>query len=414
MATRKPRRNEWRQKNGKWTRSLGERGLRVRLFQITKGGAFYRDVWLPGCGKNRRSIGTVDRAEADRIGRDLLAELLRGGNVVTEGPLTLRDLWERYRWEALQFLDNHAVSKANDANHAEVLLSFFGKECDVRGLGESDITAFAAARRAGGLILASGRMTREVGVRSVEVELRLLRMMLRWATTVRIQKGRRLLDRNPLDGIRGVREDNPRRPVASWERFTETRKAIRELVAGAETVQSHQRWLKLELALVLAEGTGRRLGSIRQLRWEDVDFTAGTIRWQAAADKKRRESVIPVPEALLAELRSFRVRLGGSFGGLMFPSEKDREVSIRRDVFDKWLRKAEAHAGLVSLEGGLWHPYRRAWATTRKHLPVTDVAQAGGWRDITTLLRCYTQADNDTILAVMSDPKKLRDKAVSA
>ena len=31
------------------------------------------------------------------------------------------------------------------------------------------------------------------------------------------------------------------------------------------------------------------------------------------------------------------------------------------------------------LDGGLWHPYRRAWAISRKHLPTVDVAAAGGW-----------------------------------
>jgi integrase len=381
---------------------------------MTKGGTFYRDVWVPGHGKNRRSIGTSDRSKAEKIGRELLAELLRDGAVSADAPLALGDLWERYRSEALQFLDNHPTSKANDTNHAEVLLSFFGEQCDVRGLGESDASAFAAARRAGGLQLRSGRVTEPVGARSVEVELRLLRMMLRWATTVRIHKGVRLLDRNPLDGIRHIREENPRRPVASWDRFTATRKAIQELADAATSASRRQQWVKLELALVLAESTGRRLGSIRQLHWTDIDFTAGTIRWSAAADKKGREAVIAVPTTLLNELRSFRTSLGGAFGGLMFPSEKNREVSTRRDVFDKWLRKAEEHAGLAPLDGGLWHPYRRTWATVRKHLPVTDVAQAGGWKDITTLLRCYTQADNETILTVMSEPKKLRDNAVSA
>jgi len=34
-------------------------------------------------------------------------------------------------------------------------------------------------------------------------------------------------------------------------------------------------------------------------------------------------------------------------------------------------------------------------------------------RDVTTLLRCYTQADYDTILAVMSEPRKVMEKAVS-
>lgn len=33
-------------------------------------------------------------------------------------------------------------------------------------------------------------------------------------------------------------------------------------------------------------------------------------------------------------------------------------------------------------------------------MPVSDVAAVGGWKDIATLLTCYTQADADTMLAV--------------
>ncbi len=48
------------------------------------------------------------------------------------------------------------------------------------------------------------------------------------------------------------------------------------------------------------------------------------------------------------------------------------------------------------LAGGLWHPYRRKWATERKHLSLKDVAAAGGWRDVETLLTCYQQPDQDS------------------
>jgi hypothetical protein len=44
---------------------------------------------------------------------------------------------------------------------------------------------------------------------------------------------------------------------------------------------------------------------------------------------------------------------------------------------------------------------RRKWATDRKHYPVVDVAAAGGWRDIRTLLTCYQQPDPDTMRAVV-------------
>jgi len=80
-----------------------------------------------------------------------------------------------------------------------------------------------------------------------------------------------------------------------------------------------------------------------------------------------------------------------------------------RHLFDKWLTVAEQRAGLEKLHGGLWHPYRRKWATERKHLPLKDVAAVGGWTDTETLLTCYQQADPTTMLAVMSEPTKVRE-----
>ena len=46
---------------------------------------------------------------------------------------------------------------------------------------------------------------------------------------------------------------------------------------------------------------------------------------------------------------------------------------------------AARSAELPKLRGGVWHPYRRLWATERKHLPDLDVAAAGGWRDTRAL-----------------------------
>ena len=75
--------------------------------------------------------------------------------------------------------------------------------------------------------------------------------------------------------------------------------------------------------------------------------------------------------------------------------------------------RAEKDAKLTKLVGGLWHPYRRAWATARKHLPLTDVAAAGGGRDTETLLTCYQQPDTQTLLAVMAEERKVREIHIS-
>ena len=61
------------------------------------------------------------------------------------------------------------------------------------------------------------------------------------------------------------------------------------------------------------------------------------------------------------------------------------------------------------LEQGCWHPYRRMWATARKHLPIQDVAQAGGWKNHAVLATLYQQADPETIYRVVSEPAELRE-----
>jgi len=188
---------------------------------------------------------------------------------------------------------------------------------------------------------------------------------------------------------------------------------MQALGASPESETERIRWTRIELALVLAEATGRRLGSIRQLRWEDIDFQRANIRWRAEADKKRKEWVVPIPPGLLRELKRFRRKLGAIVGWL-FAAERNPDQPMDRHLFDKWLSVAESAAKLPKLEGGLWHPYRRKWATERKGHSLKDVAAAGGWLDTETLLKCYQQPDNETLLAVMSEERKLREVASGA
>jgi len=68
---------------------------------------------------------------------------------------------------------------------------------------------------------------------------------------------------------------------------------------------------------------------------------------------------------------------------------------------------------IPKLDGGLWHAYRRKWAIERKHLPLKDVAAAGGWKDVNTLLEVYQQADEESVLAVTSETRKLRERGVA-
>ena len=410
----------WRDVNGRWVRTLGGYGARIRLFQKRPGGTLFRDVWIPKVGIDRKALGTTERDVAEQLGNELLAALLTQGKTRAQGGLTLVDLWTRFSRECVEWRDNAMSTRRDDERRALVLLAHFGDDCDVRSLTPNDVAVFAAQRRAGGIQFVDRRgeetTTRAVRSRAVECDVKLLRAMLRWATTVRVHRGaRRLLDANPLDGLKLEREKNPRRPVATWERFEKTRVAIGELRDAEEQGDDRLRWVLLDLALVIVEATGRRIGSVRQLEWPDLDLTSARIRWRAAADKKRKEWWTPITPLLVDEVKRARAAIAelaglqAVNGGPVFFATTDHSRSVDRDTLNSWLEKAEKRAKLERLEGGLWHPYRRKWATERKHHPLKDVAAAGGWKDVNTLLTCYTAADDETVLAVMAEPRKVRD-----
>lgn len=75
----------------------------------------------------------------------------------------------------------------------------------------------------------------------------------------------------------------------------------------------------------------------------------------------------------------------------------------------RWLLEAEKLAKLPKQRGASFHAYRRAWATARKHLPLADVAAAGGWKGTEALQRCYLHADEQTMLTVVLSGAQLRE-----
>jgi integrase len=187
----------------------------------------------------------------------------------------------------------------------------------------------------------------------------------------------------------------------------ETSPTIAIVMASAKADEKRPvRWIRIELALVLAEATGRRIGAIRQLRWEDIDYTKPAITWRADADKMGVLWTIDLQTPLVAELRHFLARLRG-VGGWVFPAARLPDQTMDRWVMVRWLLEAERDAKLPKLVGGVWHPYRRKWAMERKHWPIRDVAAVGGWKNVRSLLECYAQADRDTMRAVVNEPRKL-------
>ena len=67
----------------------------------------------------------------------------------------------------------------------------------------------------------------------------------------------------------------------------------------------------------------------------------------------------------------------------------------------------------TSLRGERLAPGRFLLHPQRKHLPITDVAAAGGWKDTETLLTCYQQAETQTLLAVMAEERKVHEDHIA-
>lgn len=173
-------------------------------------------------------------------------------------------------------------------------------------------------------------------------------------------------------------------------------------------VRSH-----LSELLDIVNGTGRRISAVCALRFGDLRMERtksapfAAICWPADTDKTKRETLVPISGNVRAALDRVLHERPGIGQAPLFPAPGDTTVPMSRHLADKWLREGERMAGLEPLRGGLRHPYRRKWATERKHLPDKDVAASGGWKSTLTL-KLYQQPDEATMLHVVLGGGELR------
>ncbi len=375
-----------------WSKSIGERGHRVRLYEARPGGPIMRSIWVKG-KEDRKSLGHRDRELATREAYELLSDLAMTERAAAEESLTLGMLQDLYLASPQHRAKKERTQK-HDERKLKRVVAFLGPSRNVASLSDSDVQRFTIARRAADKQLEHVVAERVVNDRTVEADLKLLIGSLNWALRERTGTGQRLLRENPLFGVRLPKEQNPQRPVMSHDIYQK----LAEVATKVHPL--------LELALIVAEGTGRRLSAWRNLRWDAVDLQAGTIRWRAEFDKSGYEQVVPMSEAVSKALREARKAQAAIGGSPVFPAPQDPTKPCDRYLLDRWLRRAFEKAEVTPLKGGLWHSLRRKWATERKGYPVKDVAAAGGWRDEGTILKSYQQVDPETVKQVVLHPTR--------
>ena len=233
--------------------------------------------------------------------------------------------------------------------------------------------------------LAEEAKQQNVRGRQLQYDCKFLLAVLNWATTVTDAYGRSLLERNPLKGLEVPREESPVRPQLDDADY-------RALLTVAGSMHP-----QFQLALVLGHETGHRLGSIRMLRWSDIDLKHHRIRWRAENDKIEFEHVTRLTGEAVAALESARTCEAGIGDAWVFPAQKNPARPTDRHRFRRWWDAAIEEAKLSPLAGRGWHSLRRQFATEMKHAPLKDLAYLGGWKSVATVVDVYQRPDDRTM-----------------
>lgn len=399
-----------------WSHTEGKKPNTVRVFERTAGGTIYVRWWSPRLSAYRkRSLKHKDRARARVCAAEHYANLVAGLNEIQEGRTSIARLMRLYLEHRTP--RKAATSQKSDERRIEMWLRFLGPDTDAHTITLRAWESFIDLRGSGAIDPRANPVpeTRQKSVRprSVEADLKWLKWVLNWGKDWRLDNGLYLLRDNCVRGYSIPTEKNPRRPVATQDRY----EAVR---AVSDDVMMEVRWQGrretrrsyLSEILDIAAGTGRRLSAVLGLKFDDLQPDVGpfgSLRWSADTDKQGRESVVPITPAVRAAIDrrlADRLVIGSA---LLFPSPTNPDRPADRHHAAKWLQKAETLAGLETQEGSLWHAYRRGWATARKHLPAIDVARAGGWAGVETMQAAYQQADTETMLRVVLEAGEVRE-----
>ena len=383
-----------RTKRDRRSYSAGEWGRnRVRVFPDPKTG-LYQIEWRENGRRLTRSLKHRDWRRAKRQADEFAAGFAKpepnGMKEPEPGPLTLETLFDIYGEEVTPTKTRH--SRQHDRTAMKMFLGFLGRNRDPATLSQRDWDRFIRARRAGRV----GPSGKPVSDRMVEYDLRFLIAVFNWASRSRDERGRLLIESNPLRGLRTPMEKNPTRVVLTEEEY-------RALLGVSRKVD----W-RFRVALVLAHETGHRIGAVRKLRWDDIDLGGETIRWRSEHEKTGYEHTTPVTPEAVAALEEARQRNPATGDAPVLPSPKDPSSSVAAWVARGWWDRAERLAGLEPKRGRGWHSLRRKFASDLMDQPLKVLCELGGWKTAKTVLQCYQRADEGQLRTALANRRRVR------
>jgi integrase len=350
-----------------------------------------------------RTLGHRDRGRGEDQARQLAGSLLAAREADAIGSLTVAELFGRF--EAEVSVHGRGQQPREDRRRLAIWTAVLGPDREVPTVDRSELDAFVRDRRGGRVVVPGYRLAATPSERAIGADLELLRRVFNWALTLRRRNGSPVLERHALQGYPIPKTVSPKRPIADYDRYIALRAVADEVDAQG----------LFGAFLDLIAGLGWRVSAVCRLRATDYSpaqtETApfGRLRKRGETDKEGVDMWVPISGETRAALATVLERNPVAGETPLFPAPRsDRGASWDRYHARSLLERTERRAGLEGLTGGDFHPYRRAWATARKHLPLVDVASAGGWKSTATLLRCYMQPDEATLYRVASEPVKLR------
>lgn len=385
--------NKVRKSGRQFSYSAGEWGeTRVRVFARAGSPQLYIDYSDSEGRRRRESMGHSDHDLAKQQA-DEIALRLRRREAPRPAEITLGKLLFEYQKEVTPRL-----STGRQKYHRrglEVLQRGFGESTKVLSLSVRELNRFVADRRSGKLSPLGKPAPAVVRDRTIQQDIQLLFAAINWGMRASDGRGGVLVERNPLKGLPVPREESPRRPVLTDTQFEAVRAAAATISPAAECLA------------VLAWETGHRVSSIRQLRWSDVDVAGERIRWRGENDKIANDHTTPLTAAAVEALKRFQESAKAIGEAWIFPSPRNASQCLSTDaVKNLWVRIAE-RAALPKGQRYGWHSCRRAFASSRRHVPLRDLQDLGGWKTAETVLRCYVQPDEEAQRLALSSRRRV-------
>lgn len=403
---------------GRWSVSVGPHGHAVRVEERRRGGNVYLVSWNGEKGRpEKTSLGfRVRDAEgklieeaterAKRAALEASNELIRG-EAPHERKTTLGEVLDLFRAEELvEMTGRHEAEVRRDVALFE---TYFGRGFELGKLGPREWNALRRDRGSGridsrGEPVRDKDARRERSARTVQKTLKTLRQVCRFAARWRRPDGSFLLpEGDPTRGLDLPTPRDQRRPGCSDELLAalldEAPRVTRRVRGDGENRE--ERTCLRELILVAA-GTGARIGSVLALRWSDWDPEAaahGTLRWRGEHQKNGETRTTPVPPSVREAIEEQRRRRPGVGEAPIFPAP-DSKGALRVDVALAWLHEAEAEIR-DHVKGWGWHAFRRRWANKMKDRSPVDVAHLGGWAGPHVMQTVYQRASVEDMERVL-------------